>query len=727
MPIQLRYHIPPGTVLKSGTQSLVLHQSAKGIRAQNELTGQSHFWTIAEFLTKLESPGTQCQMAMRAMGPALMRIRRGGLFHRDQLSEKGRDMLDFRKALCFGIESLVARGCRIKAAWLDRPDWRREIIQVARQHFTKYPIDYAPRGGMIKSMANVPRGRTLKRYWDLFTEADYNEIVLADHNWLKGNRNPKLPLKVREFIREAIELVRLETKKPTVAAVTTRTIDLIVIENVRRKANDLDPLPKPVNKTVSDMMKKIDATALAVARDGERAAINDRTRGSTDTRALMIGELVEIDECKLSLIVIVKRLGLWQQLSEDDKSKLEALEDYVRTRLFLVLVLDVASRMPLGWVLTDAPSADATKEALRMATRSKEREKVIYGCDHDPMPAVGLACVVNDNGHGLRNSSIKTALLGTATEVIDVRAYHSGDKPHVEKMFGGMETRLFNLIHGYTGGWAGKLKGYDAIKSAAFVREELYAMITKYFVDVYPLEIHHGTTFFNQRPLQACQRLAKDGWTIAPMAPQQRRLAFGWRREATITDEGVLVFGLPFNSADLQKFRDTEVRKVSVYVDADCINVATVVIKGEPEPLDVEISWTAMRDITLAEFLAHAQHVRAEDPECTSNFELSLAKTRDAMFEDLRRKAIEADIPRSYMTIEEAQTKADVIMRGVHTYQPAVTPGTVPPGSLGDLEGGIDGVYDIGEGFVEPLDGDLAETDDETKKLSRPNLDGKLS
>lgn len=136
------------------------------------------------------------------------------------------------------------------------------------------------------------------------------------------------------------------------------------------------------------------------------------------------------------------------------------------------------------------------------------------------MPPVGIACIRNDNGSGLRNSVVKTALLGIASQIVDVRAYHSGDKPYVERMFGGMETRLFNLIDGYTGNRAGALKGYDAVKSAAFVREELYAMITKYLIDEYPSEVHYGATFFGQRPIKVAERLAQEVGRAADLAAE---------------------------------------------------------------------------------------------------------------------------------------------------------------------------------------------------------------
>src|SRR5690606_14224646 len=115
--------------------------------------------------------------------------------------------------------------------------------------------------------------------------------------------------------------------------------------------------------------------------------------------------------------------------------------------------------------VSDQPKAEATLELLRMSTRDKTREKRIYGCEGDPMPAMSLGMVRNDNGTGLRNTVVKTALLGVAAGNTDVRTHASADKPFVERMFGTTESMLFKLVHGYTGRKPGELPGYDASQS----------------------------------------------------------------------------------------------------------------------------------------------------------------------------------------------------------------------------------------------------------------------
>ena len=92
---------------------------------------------------------------------------------------------------------------------------------------------------------------------------------------------------------------------------------------------------------------------MLAATKGERHARNRRGRGSTDIRALFVGEYVEIDECKASLVASAKARGQWESLSDPDRTALEDIDKEIRTRLSILVMIDVATRMPLAWVISD--------------------------------------------------------------------------------------------------------------------------------------------------------------------------------------------------------------------------------------------------------------------------------------------------------------------------------------------------------------------------------------
>ena len=147
---------------------------------------------------------------------------------------------------------------------------------------------------------------------------------------------------------------------------------------------------------------------------------------------------------------------------------------------------------------------------------TKPVKKTIYGCERDPMPAIGIGTLKGDNGSGIRNSVVKSAAIGSAIQTIDARTYRGGDKPHIERMFGTMESGLIYLLHGYTGRRANALPGYDAIKNGVLDTEELYGLITRYLVDEYPLERHSGTGMYGRPPIVVAKGIGGQTWYGLP-------------------------------------------------------------------------------------------------------------------------------------------------------------------------------------------------------------------
>jgi putative transposase len=230
---------------------------------------------------------------------------------------------------------------------------------------------------------------------------------------LRGNRTGRICNRLRELMTEAWEKIGLDRKKPSVSNVHDYLETKITEENKRRVRNDLPKLVVPSHRTLREHRDRLlTPTEILVATHGERHARNKRGRGSTDLRALMIGELVEIDECRISLVTSAKVAEEWEHLSDAQKEALKKGDAEFRARWCILVMIDVASRMPLAWVITEQPNAEATLALFRMATRDKAREKALYGCTGEPAAPVGLMHVKNDNGSGLRNSTLHQGAAG---------------------------------------------------------------------------------------------------------------------------------------------------------------------------------------------------------------------------------------------------------------------------------------------------------------------------
>ena len=508
--------------------------------------------------------------------------------------------------------------------------------------------------------------------------------------------------RIRELMTEAWERIGFDKTKTSVANVHDYLKTLIHNENLFRRLNELPDFVTPAEKTLRQHRDTlVTHTEYLIATEGKREARRKKTgRGSTDIRALSIGELCGMDEQKISMVVAAKKAGLWSKLSEDGKASLEAQDEYIRKRLHIIVMFDVASRMPLAWVITENPNAEATLALLRMATRDKIREQRRYGCVNQAAFGCGILMLRNDNGTGLRNSEVIEGLMGIGTINGITRTYSPEDRAHDESFFGTLEDRFFKLMPGYTGRRPGELPGYDAILNGVVDVEMLYGMLTRYLIDEYPFERHYGVGMGGRRPWDVYEEINTNRGHVKLPDPKIRRIQLGWEDSATPSDEGVRVLGgIWFDSKKLQEVREEPGLdgKVLVFVDPDNLNIATVLVPGHPDPIEVHLQITAFADMTLGEVLQLMAEYRREDPETTEIHHDRLMEVKIRRFADISSIGVEHDLSRSYTTIEECKAMAQAVFAGGRVIRSEALPGTTAPSAVTSLTPAA-GVFQLGGG-----------------------------
>lgn len=732
MTLTPRYNFLPGTEITLLERPVVIAgQDEHGYKLVDREDGVTTVLPFAKLVEQLKLPGTTIDTTLPENGSRLKQ-RLGGYASSAALSEDQREIGRFHLAVCQGM---LAYRAKIRAERGDpnfqlsdriagRPDARRFIATVASEVFGKKVLINPPRGGRSKGMY-LYQGRTLMKYFRVFEslapdESPIDALVTLDH--LKGNRTDKIGLQVRDLMTEVWETSGLDKKKPPVSSLHKRLETRIWEENKKRARNDLPKLVVPSHRTLREHLDLLlTPTEQLVATEGLRQARNKRGRGSTDLRALMIGEMVEIDECKISLVASAKLAGFWERMSCSEKEALENLEKYIKSRFWVLVMIDVATRMPLAWVISETPNAEATLALFRMATRDKCREKRLYGCHGEPAAAVGLMHVKNDNGSGLRNSATAGSLMGIGSINSVTRTYSSTDRAVIERFFGTLEMDIFKLLPGYTGGRPGELPGYDAEANGVLTVEQILGIVTRYFVDEYPSTRHYGVGMGGRRPRDVYEAINETRGQIPPIDPHARRIHLGWEQEVTPTDEGVRLFqGIWFNSNELQTKRD-EYRikgKVKVFVDPDNMNSATVVLPKVKEPVEVHLQMTAFADMTLPEILRLMAEQRREDPESTAFHEDRVMRTRKDRYDQITAIGVEHNLSRSYSTVAECKAMAKAVFAGARVIQSKPIPATTRPGTITDLQPS-EGVYRIGDDEA-PIDG-TAEMNDPVETTGNRN------
>ena len=724
MTIVPRYNFPLGTEITLLERPMVVTgQDDRGYRvADLDGGGVTTVLTYMRLVEQLKHSGARIDTDLPMTG-GRMTQRLGGYATAQALSDEQREMARVHLALCRAMEAYrdalrVEHGdpsLELSDRSVDRPEALKFVADLASTICGKKIRVQPLRGGKSKDL-HIYRGRTLMKYFRIFEnlapgESAMDALVTLDH--LRGNRTIRICDRLRELMTEAWETIGLDLKKPSVSNVHKYLEATVWEENKRRGRNDLPELVVPSHRTLREHRDLLlTPTEILVATHGARHARNKRGRGSTDLRALMIGEVVEIDECRISLVASAKAEGVWERLSDERKAAFEKADEEVRSRWCILVMIDVATRMPLAWVIAKEPNAEATLALFRMATRDKTREKALYGCTGDPAAPVGLMHVKNDNGPGLRNATCIKALMGIESINSVTRSYAPTDRPTVERSFGTLEMNVFKVLPGYTGRRPGELPGYDALENGVLRVEDLHGIVSRYFIDEYPSTRHYGFGMNGRRPYEVYKSINATRGQIAPIDPQLRRINLGWEEEVTPTDEGVRTFGgIWFNSTELQVRRE-ELRvigKVKVFVDPDDMNLATVILPKAKDPIEVHLQVTAFADMTLPNILKLMAEHRRENPETAEIHHNQVMRTRLHRHAKVTAIGVEHGLSRSYSTVQECKAMGTVVFSGARVLRPQAQIATTRPGEVTSLQASS-GVYAIG-GDDLPIDG-TAEVDE---------------
>ncbi len=476
----------------------------------------------------------------------------------------------------------------------------RELKERARVIANDDPLLGAKRGGRVTVSLDWPQGRTLRKYVDTYLRFGRNSVVLLDRDHMKGPREAKDRQRMsywqERFISYVLNLWHDERSRPSRRS---REWPRLSFPFRRRKSRATAGIPqspryKP-ERTRSPRWHR------HLAGRGIRQGANLKGAGSTDIPALMFGEYCAVDQVYLSIHTDGK--GIVRATEIDPAKASEDLEDNEICRLWLHLMIDVATRLPLGWIIAESADADHSHALLRMATRDKTKEKVRYRCKRDPAPPAGLLLTTADNGTATRNGTVYASQLGIDSIVMKSRTHHSTDNSFIERPFGTLQWQVLNFLDGYAGSRPGELEGYEPEANARITHDELYGIITRYFVDEYPFAPHRGTGMYKATPWQKYDEVTKFYGGIDVPNRRDRCLHLGVKRKMHTTSEGVNPFNIPFNSTALQVFAAGRSKEVTVHIDPDFIRHAYVTAKGHPEIIKVDLRMTAFNDLTLEEIL----------------------------------------------------------------------------------------------------------------------------
>lgn len=621
---------------------------------------------------------------------ALLRFT-GGLEVFEQLSDEQQRDIRYRLAIVLAIDALEADGEKVTQRSINTGgSLRKVLLKKAAEIHGADEFSGPPRGGRVRLTFHVPEGRTLKKYHSAYHEFGENPIVLMEREHMKGNRSQRLsPL--QEIYIEHVLALRQDPRQFKLA-------DLLTLANSTFHVPPKDiaaGFKFPSLTTIRTRIRAISEFVEEGGRNGWQYARNRIGAGTSDVRALYYGEDVQVDQVYLSLFTDTG--GTVRAKRIDPKKVPSKLEADEICRLWLHVMIDVATRLPLAWIIAKSADADHTEALMRMATRDKTREKIRYGCIKAPAPPIGIMKFEADNGGATRNGPVYGAQLGVGMTVIPGRSYVSIDKPHVERIFGTSQWAVLNFLPGYTGSRPGELKDYDPKESVGLTHNEFYGQITRYFVDEYSHAPHFGVGMSGATPWEKMLDIAKNYRQVDAPVQRQRCLHLGVKVNATTTPNGVKAFNIPFNSTALLDFTGGASRKVTVHLDPDDLRHAYVTAKGHADIMKVDLSMTVFTDLTLEEAIELMEEACRRDPKAQELHDAHLKETRarrareSGYFPDTRD-------PSNYLNMKELRRRADLLAQV--SFRPKGETGpTARAGHLTDRTG-LTPAFKVGERSV---------------------------
>ena len=606
----------------------------------------------------------------------------GGYTNIDQVKPEQQRNALARQALVLAMEASEQEGERLTERYLDqlliRRGLYRKALEISGNKRLFEGVKIGPtRASETEPETIVPKGRTLLKLMHRYLEYDRNPVVLINRDNKKGSHDPFEACKLSAWQSRFVMYVMnsyLSPKKPKLAVIYRDAMALWPIP----ESESVRGLTYPSITTVRNWCKGISFLARELARLGEKTTRLKYGAGATEIRALEFGERCAMDQYYVS--IFTNRDG---QTETKVLHPSEADEDYNETkefRVWLHVMIDVATRMALAWAVSETAHSDQTMALLRMATRDKSREKQRYGCKSDPAPAAGLLLSVADNGNATRNGRVYSAQLGSGMTVQTGRTYHSNDNPHIESVFGPVQFGVLNMEDGYAGSHHDDLPGYDSAANARLSVDELQGVFTRFFVDEYPLIPHRGTGMFEATPAEKYEQIIKDYGEVEPPNPEMRRIHLGIKKTMSTTSEGVLFNNIPYNSHALQKYHDGKPKKVNIFLDPDFLHTVTIQPVGTTETFEAALTMTALQDLTYEGAVDLMVEAAEANPRKRS---MSNQMLKEARADRARRSGFYKDpsLPESYRTLEQIEKKAERLthMAPEHASSPVAT---VQPGQV---------------------------------------------
>jgi putative transposase len=410
------------------------------------------------------------------------------------------------------------------------------------------------------------------------------------HHQNCGRREPRFSSLVAELLHDCAALYASETR-PTRRHI--HNLLRVAIDDLNKASPpEVGDVPVPSLAALNRRIDNLDPFATYAARFGVKKARHKFRvlTGGVDT--IMPGERVEMDEHQIHLQSDMTREGYWHLLPEDDQEKLATC------RLWVCAALDCATNAELGlaWGLT--PSTAVALECLRQVMTDKSHIAAAVGSNSGWSMSCRPLQIVTDNGSSFTSARFRAALAGLRIRHVRTVAGEAWMRGKRERTFRTHGTSLLVNFAGQTFADVVAKGDYPAQTRVSLTGQMIVQAYVRHVLDVYHNRPHAGLG--GETPADAWDRLVSE-YGVSPLPGRDTvRAVFGTEVKRVVGPHGVRVFGLHYQSRDLQVWHRSTLHADRIDVRVDHHDLGRVSVRIGDGWVNAECVTPHMDGMTLA-------------------------------------------------------------------------------------------------------------------------------
>lgn len=458
-----------------------------------------------------------------------------------ELKPKRRERLLARKAICDAFLADEAAGKVSRSDDSMKPWLKDNVINIL---MALLPQGRCGSDDII--LKRPPSPTALRKSLRKYEACCFDAMALRDGYGRSGNRTPKVEIEERTLMREVAERYASRLK-PTKASLYSDLATAIKDANNEREQTGKRLLKKPSRAAFERVIESLDPFMVYAGREGEEAARKKFfiVRGGLDVSRPL--ERVEMDAWLVSLHVILEEAGVWALLAPELRKEVE------RARLWLSVAIDCYTRCVLAARIISSNTSTSAVSTIAMSVMNKSRFAEEAGCitpwDYD---GTGESYVM-DNDTAYTAYETRAAVTDMGSEMLFPPAGTPQNRARIERFFRTIHVQLVALFHGRTFENVVAKGDYESDLNAVIDPDELGRVIVRWIVDVYHNTPHDGLG--GETPRDCWIRATRLHPVLPPPSPDVCRHIFGVTVECRITNTGVRVLGLHYQSEELQRLR----------------------------------------------------------------------------------------------------------------------------------------------------------------------------